>query len=62
MILLIIVFQVSNSRGRTELVLVDATESLFNEKDQKKLIDEKHKQEKQLTDSDWPVVFCYKGK
>ena len=47
--------QVNNSRLETEQEKtlggqLDATESLFNEKDQKKLADEKRKQEKQLSD------------
>ena len=41
---------------------LDATESLFNEKDQKKLADEKRKQEKQLTDSDGQLFSAIKGK
>ena len=59
--------QVNNSRLETEQEKtlggqLDATESLFNEKDQKKLIDEKRKQEKQLIDSDGQLFSAIKGK
>ena len=59
--------QVNNSRLETEEEKtlggqLDATESLFNEKDQKKLADEKRKQEKQLTDSDGQLFSAIKGK
>lgn len=59
--------QVNNSRLETEQEKtlggqLDATESLFNEKDQKKLADEKRKQEKQLTDSDGQLFSAIKGK
>ena len=59
--------QVNNSRletekGKTLGGQLDATESLFNEKDQKKLADEKRKQEKQLTDSDGQLFSAIKGK
>ena len=59
--------QVNNSRLETdeEKTLggqLDATESLFNEKDQKKLADEKRKQEKQLTDSDGQLFSAIKAK
>ena len=60
--------QVNNSRLETEQEKtlggqLDATESLFNEKDQKKLVDEKRKQEKQLTDSDGQLFSAIiKGK
>ena len=59
--------QVNNSRLETdeEKTLggqLDATESLFNEKDQKKLADEKRQQEKQLTDSDGQLFSAIKGK
>ena len=57
----------NNSRLETEQEKtlggqLDATESLFNEKDQKKLADEKRKQEKQLTDSDGQLFSAIKGK
>ena len=56
--------QVNNSRLETEQEKtlggqLDATESLFNEK---KLADEKRKQEKQLTDSDGQLFSAIKGK
>ena len=56
--------QVNNSRLETEQEKtlggqLDATESLFN---QKKLADEKRKQEKQLTDSDGQLFSAIKGK
>ena len=56
--------QVNNSRLETEQEKtlggqLDATESLFNEKDQKKLA---RKQEKQLTDSDGQLFSAIKGK
>ena len=56
--------QVNNSRLETEQEKtlggqLDATESLFNEKDQKKLADEKRKQEKQ---SDGQLFSAIKGK
>ena len=59
--------QVNNSRLETdeEKTLggqLDATESLFNEKDQKKLADEKRQQEKQLTDSDGQLFSAIKAK
>ena len=59
--------QVNNSRLETEQEKtlggqLDATESLFNEKDQKKLADEKRKQEKQLTDSDGQLFSAIMGK
>lgn len=59
--------QVNNSRLETdeEKMLggqLDATESLFNEKDQKKLADEKRQQEKQLTDSDGQLFSAIKAK
>ena len=60
--------QVNNSRLETEQEKktlggqLDATESLFNEKDQKKLADEKRKQEKQLTDSDGQLFSAIRGK
>ena len=59
--------QVNNSRLETEEEKtlggqLDATESLFNEKDQKKLADEKRKQEKQLTDSDGQLFSAIKKK
>ena len=59
--------QVNNSRLETEQEKtlggqLDAIESLFNEKDQKKLADEKRKQEKQLTDSDGQLFSAIKGK
>lgn len=59
--------QVNNSRLETEKEKtlggqLDATESLFNEKDQKKLADEKRQQEKQLTDSDGQLFSAIKAK
>ena len=67
MILLIIVCRstthvLRQSRKRHSGGQLDATESLFNEKDQKKLADEKTQARETIDRFRRPVVFCYKGK
>ena len=62
MILLIIVCRSNNSRLETEQEKtlggqLDATESLFNEKDQKKLADEKTQARETIDRFRRPVVF-----